>query len=113
LLHVLDPPDDRVSATEDIERLVGKIVLPLGSEPSPLDDPKTLADVMGLYEALAVLFPWRVREELISRYMARTLSLSQIAEYVDLPETLVAVVMSEHWPELHKVICPSNGKQQA
>ena len=46
LLHVLDPAENRVSATEEIERLVKRIVLPLGTE-SPIDH-KTLTDTMGL-----------------------------------------------------------------
>jgi hypothetical protein len=104
LLHVLDPPESRVSSTEEVERLVRRIVLPLGTE---MIDSKTLTDMLGLYEALAVLFPWRVREALMSRYLAGTLLPSHIATYVEIPLQYVHLVMSETWPKVHDAICPS------
>lgn len=103
LLHVLDPPENRVAATEEVERLVRRIVLPLGSELA--SDYKTLTDTMGLYDALAVLFPWRVREALMSRYLDGSLPDKVIAEYVEIPLQYVRLVMSETWPTVYEVLC--------
>jgi len=104
LLHVLDPPTNRVAEAAEVERLVKRIVLPLGSELAA--DYKTLTDTMGLYEALAVLFPWRVRENLMSAYLAEKLTAQQIAEYVEIPLQYVYLVMSDIWPQVHGILCP-------
>lgn len=102
LLHVLDPDENRVDATEEIERLVKRIVLPLGAEASL--DHKTLTDVLGLYDALAVLFPWKVREALVSKYLDKTLSAQAIADYLELPVQYIHVVLSESWPEAYDLL---------
>ena len=100
LLHILDPAGARAATQEAVMRLTEKIVLPPDLQ-DVTDGYATATDRVALLQATAVLFPLRARELFKAD---GTLSNAEIAKLVDIPSRYVAVVMSDSWPAIHKIL---------
>lgn len=97
LLHLLDPPSDRVNDQDQIMNLIESVVAP----PDPKDryfDEDT--DGRTLWNALAILFPWQVRELYLPGYKLKLIDAQYIADRLDLLPQHVELVMSDAWPEI-------------
>lgn len=101
-------PDSTVSkmATRaECENLVTHL-----ADPALLDAPfsaeklQAWHDELMMFSAMAVLLPWDARASLLEDYQADKARLGAIASSVDLPESVVELVLSEHWPRLHETI---------
>lgn len=103
LIHILDPIDTRVSTEDGFSRLIEKIVLPPGMAEAA-DGAKVWNDRLGIYCAIAVLFPWAARQLFIDPYKAGKISIQEIAAIVDIPRQYAALVMHELWEEYHHMI---------
>jgi hypothetical protein len=104
LLHLLDPVDQRTWKAEDINRLVEKIILPPDLVDPILDGLHALVDRVAIAYAVATLFPFKAREILMPTYQAKKFTLADIEEMAELPRRYVAMVMSDAWVEIHKLI---------
>jgi hypothetical protein len=104
LLHILDSVETRVSRPEDIERLVEKIVLPADLQDPFTDGIHALTDRVAATYAAAILFPFGAREIVLKPFLERKLPLTRLADMAELPPRYVAIVMSEIWPEIHKML---------
>ena len=104
LLHILDSVETRVSRPEDIERLVEKIVLPADLQDPFTDGIHALTDRVAATYAAAILFPFAAREIVLKPFLERKLPLTRLADMAELPPRYVAIVMSEIWPEIHKML---------
>ncbi len=62
LLHLLDPDFNRVNNEEDFKKLTDNIGLPPEDQDPTKDGPKTVSDRIGIYKAVAVLFPLAARD---------------------------------------------------
>jgi hypothetical protein len=100
LLHLLDHAGTRTATQKDCEKLIEDFVAIVKAKPPQYSAEQFHAwsDTLMLYYAIAVLFPIEVRSELFEPFSAGAVSLSQIAEKVDLPEDLVVLVMNPAWP---------------
>ncbi|SDI98189.1 hypothetical protein SAMN05216338_103549 [Bradyrhizobium sp. Rc2d] len=105
LLHLLDEEHFRVHTFEKLEKLIEQIVIEPGSKYSVPED-ETLADIdrRAIIHALAVLFPFAVRAQLVTPYKAGKISLQEIVELVDLPLEHVQAVMDDRWEHAHKLM---------
>lgn len=98
-LHLFDPVHCRVSTEEEIEDLIGKMVLPPDLVEPISDGHKAFTDRLAILQAVAVLFPLAAREIVLPAYKAEKMSLKDVAELAELPEFIVAMVMDENWPK--------------
>jgi hypothetical protein len=106
LLHILDPDWSLVSTEAAIHALIEKIVI------SPeLQDPfgdgmeHANSDRVAMLHAVAVLFPWEVRQTLLPAFSRGLITTKLIAEQIaDLPEKYVATVMSDGWPNIYSTM---------
>ncbi len=103
LIHILDPVDQRVMTDDGFSRLVEKIVLPAGMGDAS-DGSKVWNDRFAIYYALAILFPWATRQLFKEPLHEGKITIADIAVKVDLPESLVNLVMHEVWEETHHLI---------
>ncbi|MFZ1009834.1 MAG: hypothetical protein WAN65_23560 [Candidatus Sulfotelmatobacter sp.] len=103
LLHLLDADWALVNTRPAILDLIQKIVvLPELQDPFGEDMHHANSDRGAMIHALAILFPWEVRQMLLPKYKEGKLTIKQIAEeIIDLPETYVAVVMNDVWEKIY------------
>jgi hypothetical protein len=102
LLHLLDPEGARVSDPEAIWNLIKEIVAtPDEGDPYGDETGRGDADRRTIWGALAILFPWQVREALMPGFRLGVITVSIIAERIDLPENHVALIMSDQWPWIY------------
>jgi hypothetical protein len=104
LLHLLDPEDQRTWKPEDVNRLIEKIILPPDLVDPILDGVHALVDRVAIAYAVAMLFPLKAREIIMPAYQAKKFTLADIEEMAELPRRYVAMVMSDAWLEIHKLI---------
>jgi hypothetical protein len=104
LLHILDPDALKVRSKADFLKLVEKIVLPAEFQDPIKDGAKVMSDRIATYLAVAALFPWGARTILMPAYREGKLSIEDIAVVADLPLRYVALVMSDEWVEIHKIM---------
>jgi hypothetical protein len=104
LLHLLDPEGQRVWQPEDVERLVEKIILPPDLVDPVKDGPHALIDRVAITYAVATLFPFDARQVLMPAYTAKKLTLADIEVMAELPRRYVALVMSDEWDLIHRII---------
>ncbi len=103
LLHILDPKSCRASSPEAVHALINKIALRADLvEPFAPND--HASDRVAVLEALAVLFPLAARNYLVPYYKADEISLAEIADRAELPESYVAYALSDAWPEIHRIL---------
>lgn len=99
LLHLLDSDLGLVRDPDAIMDLIQEVVAP----PDP-DDPygdDGDIDSRTILHALAVLFPWHVRELLLPAYRLHVITPQMIADRLDLPTEQVELVMSDKWPGIY------------
>jgi len=105
LLHLLDPEWSYVDTKQKVRALIQRIIIPPELQ-DPYDDGMAHAnsDRVAMLHAVAVLFPWQVRQLLMPHYPG-VFSAKHIAtEIVDLPEKYIVTVMSETWAEIHTIL---------
>lgn len=104
LLHLLDPDAQKVKSKADFLKQIEKIILPAEFQDPVADGAKVWSDRLATYFAVAVLFPWAARELLIEQVKDGKLTIEDVARLVDIPERYVALVFSEDWVTLHKLM---------
>lgn len=103
LIHYLDPIEQRVSTDPAFQRLVERIVLPVEMYDAN-DGMSVWNDRLGIWHALAVLFPWACRQLYEAPLRDGKMTLEEIAGEVDLPVEYVAVVMHEDWAHVYHLV---------
>ena len=104
LLHIIDPIETRVTKPEEIDHLIERIVLPADLQDPFTDGIHALTDRVAIIYAAAILFPLASREILLEAHSKKKLSIPKIAQIAELPARYAALVMSETWPELHRLM---------
>jgi hypothetical protein len=99
MLHILDPMETRVTKPEDIESLIQKIILPADLQDPFSDGIHALTDRIAITYAAAVLFPLAARDLLVGK-----MPLPKIAELLEIPLRYAALIMSDGWPDVHKLL---------
>lgn len=110
LIHIWDPGWCKTDKLDDYEKLVARIVLP----PGLIDAVKVkggehdATDRVAILQALAVLFPMKVRNLLMPKMTEGKLDLEEIAGMADLPASYVSVPMSPVWDHVYKFLINLN-----
>lgn len=104
LIHCLDRDPIKTRKRDDVVRLGKQLCEEDGSTPYASMDLQAFFDGLAKYQALAILFPFGLREELLDAYDAGKVSLEQIAGWVQLPVEYVRVVMTKQWALLRESI---------
>lgn len=105
LIHILDAKSEQTKSIEELDGLMRRILGPLSTEDFDVFDIMAAKDRLALYQAIPVLFPMSARERALS-LMANGTKLEEIATQVSLPTNIVAVAMTEEWPDLiHNLCC--------
>lgn len=93
LLHILDRKEEHTSKYGQIEALIEYAATHLEL---PNED-GGISDAFAEYRALAILFPWEVRNLLKPAYDAKKISSDEIADLAKVPEIYIRLAMSERW----------------
>jgi hypothetical protein len=108
LLHLLERSHRKTATQEECERLLDDLVQING--PKSKFSPEAMQaweDHLTLYYAVAILFPIGARDILHPYFVSGSLSIEKISQDADLPESVVALVMSDRWPDLHSILLGS------
>jgi hypothetical protein len=97
LIHLADPEFAKSSDHKSILTLADKIGLPPGMQDAANDGLNTNFDRVAEFVALALLFPWDARNELITPFKAGNITLDEIAILADIPRKYVSFAMHESW----------------
>jgi hypothetical protein len=104
LLHLLDADVTKVATLEQFDKLIEKIILPADLQDPINDGHHVDSDRIAIYEAVAILFPIAVRTLLLQADSKSKYTVQEIARIVDLPVRYVSLVMSDLWPDIHKIL---------
>ena len=108
LMHLLDRSPSLTATQAQCEKLLHDLtIVAVTSSSFSIDAFTAWHDHLMLYCAVMVLFPIDARNILFPSYSSGLLSIEKIANEVDLPETLVRLVMSDGWPRLYETIVHS------
>jgi hypothetical protein len=108
LLHILDHSVSKTASKMECENLVTHLADFTLESPFSREKLQAWTDELMMFHAAAVLFPWDARESLYRDYCQDNTRLDEIIKAVDLPESVVRLVLSEGWPNLYNTL--SGGK---
>lgn len=97
LIHIFDREPICTSSREQVVRLGQKIAGGDKFEEVNGENIQSFFDELAKYQALAILFPFGLREEIIGLYQRHELSVERISEWVQLPPEMTRIVLSEGW----------------
>ena len=100
LVHVCEKGVDKTSTQEAVTGLIDRIVGNYSRDDYSIIDYMALMDRLGLYVAVGLLFPSAAREQAANAVSSDSRSIPEIAEWVCLPEALVALALRPEWPDL-------------
>ncbi len=103
LIHVLDSSVVRTETKDDVIQLGHKLT-EKDRRYKESGDLQWFFDDIAKYQAVAMLFPFGLREEVMGAYTAKRISDEMLAEAVQIPEEYVRTVMSDHWKLLRESI---------
>ena len=106
LMHLLDGKDVHTSTSADFSRLVDGVLdvkNALPASPLPANN-QALLDHMALLMAYAVLFPHEIRDDFISAHDDGRMSVSDIAEELDIPTNAVSMLLDKSWEAIRAIL---------
>lgn len=106
LIHTCDSAVEKTDTPEEVEALLEKVLGPLSTEDFGLADIMAAKDKLAIYQALAILFPPRARDqaiELLGKLPSGDLegrgdALELISRWAAIPRRLVEFACSDEWP---------------
>jgi hypothetical protein len=104
LLHLLDNGDRATATREDVGKLISELVLPPTLQNISAAGIHSLDDQLGMFRALAVLFPMDARNELMESYQKGLLNDEDIAKLAQIPLKFVRFLMSDSWDRVHEIL---------
>lgn len=107
LIHVLDSPAVRTSGKSEVIQLGDKLTDKTRHYQGAADL-QWFFDDLAIYQALAMLFPFSLREEIMGAYNAGKVTDEMLAEAVQIPVKYVRTVMSDGWKLLRESILLSD-----
>lgn len=105
LLHCLDEDDVKTAILEEAVALCDHLTNGEDTiEPKGNSEIQAMMDEFAKFQALAILFPMRIRRGFETSFDAKEITAEQIAEKVKLPVEYVKMVMSDAWPRLYQLL---------
>jgi hypothetical protein len=103
IVHLFDVGSLKTNTREEIIDLVDNLENFDIATPGP-GDWQAVKDKLALYQALAVLVPHEIREDLMEPYHSGRIDDHWIAEKFSIPEKHVDLVMSKDWDSFRQVL---------
>lgn len=100
LIHIMDRSFLRTSTEEAIASLAVALMLPLSAMAHGVSDIAAGKDRLAIYQAIAILVPEEMREDLMGELASKARSLENIAEMLVLPKELVEIALSSEWSKI-------------
>ncbi|SCB33881.1 hypothetical protein GA0061101_10810 [Rhizobium lusitanum] len=107
LIHVLDSPAVRTNKKSEVIQLGDKLTDKTRHFKGTADL-QWFFDDLAIYQALAMLFPFSLREEIMGAYVAGKVTDEMLAEAAQIPVEYVRTVMSDGWKLLRESILLSD-----
>ena len=106
LLHILDGSVSQAAKAEDVEDLISSLcqIGKAHDDPFTAHSLQAMNDHLMMYYAVAILFPKAARDLLLPYFKSNAIDIDYIARCVDLPTSVVMLVMSDGWPNLHSAL---------
>jgi hypothetical protein len=104
LVHLLDVPALQSRTRDDVITLIKNLTEGFNLTQLSVGDWQAMKDKIALYQALAVLFPHELREDLMEPYENGTIDDAWIAEYFSIPEEHVELLMSDKWDGFRRTL---------
>jgi hypothetical protein len=104
LLHILDNTVSKTSTAEEFESLVKGLCSGAASRSFNTDALHVLADQLMIYYAIAIVFPFQVREAILLARATKQIDDATVAKWLDIPEEVCSLVMSSGWVNLYKAL---------
>jgi hypothetical protein len=102
LIHIVDPDPIVTSKKEEVIHLAERVTKPVKFGASGLNpnDLQVFLDQLAKWEALAVLFPFGLWEEVMPKYKKGKVDLETISDWVEIPVEFVNTIMTDAWEKL-------------
>jgi hypothetical protein len=107
IIHLLDPQFMRMSDEQQVSHLISRVTSRRRPQPTVQDrlqDVRVRWDFLNEHVPGAVLFPMAIRSVWIEQYKRGDLTSREIADTLQVPESLALFVLDDQWPELYQQI---------
>ena len=104
LIHILDAEAARVREADAIRHLIERIVLPPDFLELKKDGIGAINDKLAIYQAVAILFPFAMRQLLKSKVEEGLISAKDIANIISIPERFVLIVLNDAWDRFYQAL---------
>lgn len=102
LVHIVEPDPIVTSKREEVVHLAERVTKPvqIGASGLTHNDLQVFLDQLAKWQALAVLFPFGLWEEVMPKYKDKKVDLQTIADWVEIPVEFVETIMTDAWETL-------------
>ena len=104
LVHICDPVIEHVATPASVKGLFDSLVDTMQNNGNISGNERSyylaLRDSVGVYPALAILFPQAARQRALEMRHSGERSLQQIAQWASLPEPFVNLALHPEWPSV-------------
>jgi hypothetical protein len=97
LIHILDDHFLQTDTKEKVLSLVESLIGPPPKSATGLSDLAAIKDRLAIYQALSVLIPEEMREEMLDSHRNGTISSQYIADEFVIPVEYVEIIMKPSW----------------
>ncbi len=104
MVHFCEKEFEQTNTQEEVMGLLNRLLGPLSTEDYDVADLMASNDKLALYQALGILFPAAARTQAKEASNDESKTISEIARWVCLPESLVKLVLIPEWPDLFEKI---------
>lgn len=94
---------------EKVLRLAEQLAMPARMESIIQEDDHVRDDRFGELYALAMAFPWKKRQQLMPRFQAGVITIADIAELVNIPESYARAAMHSAWETVYRQMIGPTG----
>jgi hypothetical protein len=100
LIHVMDEHFIQTDTADKVLSLADALLGPPPKQATGLSDLAAISDRLAIYQALSILIPEEMREELLEQHRSGVVSSRQIAHEFVIPEEYVDMVMRPNWSKV-------------
>lgn len=100
LIHVLDADPVRTTSKEEVLHLVEKISSKMPINPNSPNSLIAFVDKIAEWQAVSILFPYGLWEQVYPEFKEGKVTVKQIAEWLEIPESYVHVTMTDLWKHM-------------
>jgi hypothetical protein len=110
IVHIVNPDPVVTSTAAELVHLAEKVSTQLILRPGQItpNDLQVFLDQLAKWYALAILFPFGLREELLANRAANEIDRVKLAEALELPVEYIGAILSPSWVQMRESILAFN-----